>query len=148
MSDNKPGLTKEQEEIRKLELDHIKEQSKLKRIKEIDRVLDGNSNDDLISKMINIDNELERTMNPNLGFVLFNAYIQAGVNRFSQQGKALDNFGKDIRSGMIAYKDERMKQVVEATKKAPEMVTITPQEPKQEPNYGKIFNRKPKGEFD
>ena len=127
-----------------LEQDELK---RLERLKRIDKILDGNLGEDMISKLLNVDNALERTSNPNIAFVLLQVYLRQGYAKFKVDRLKLlaDNFG----SAMIAYKDRRVDAVKDMMKKAPELVQVSnmPQQPTPE-KHGRFFNRKPKEEFE
>ena len=124
------------------------EEAKLERIKRIDRILDADIGEDMIGKLMDVENPLERTTSPHIGFVLLQLYLRQGARYFGVEGpgKVLLDLANDLSSGMISYKDKRMEHLREILKKAPENVTVTPSsqsvEAKEKKSFFDRFKRK------
>lgn len=132
--------------------DNISEDERLERIKRIDRILDSDFGDDLIGKLLDVENPLERTTSPSIGFVLIQLYLRQGASYFgSEVGEPLERLADNLSSAMISYKDRRMEHLREILKKAPENVTVSTSETKREEkeDKGKFlgFLRRNKEEF-
>lgn len=123
-------------------------------LQKVFRVLSDNVGDDMASKLMDVEDEMERSSSPNIGFVFLQVYLRTGADYFGKEnpvGKKFLKLANYIAKAMIPYKDKRLEKLAQILQKVPENVQITNNpmtQPESKPRMrDQIFNKPKEGEF-